>query len=367
MTDTTLGDGLNFTIKRIDNGKPKCLSISGTSVVIRDCNPKDVTQTWYLASDGVLHTNDTTKCINVNLSNNTVKIDVCNDKSTKFSYSDNKLTVIGSNPARCLNLRGRGLKEKKESRCAKKNWLGRCVRYEDVVVSKENYVNESIVDVFPCAQAAQDTITWISKPVMKQTVQAKKEIVSEKEQQVINASVCRSTPNGLNTLFDSIDKCTSNEELIRNQNFGQMIINLQQDISDLKANITDSLAKGDLLFGTQPHNELIQQVLTRNKELKDKKQKLSDDILKKESIVNRSNRDFTDVKESIPEPQPKKILHFFEEYTLAVLLLSYFFMILSAIYFYTLISPFKLKALLEGITLSSIVTAFLFMVLLHIS
>ena len=53
-------------------------------------------------------------------------------------------------------------------------------------------------------------------------------------------------------------------------------------------------------------------------------------INKKEAIIERSNRDFTDIKDTLPETQPKKVLHFIEDYTLAFVTIAYLFMIVAA-------------------------------------
>jgi len=361
-----LGDGLNFVMIQINpkTGKPiidpktgksaeKCLTtLPGNKVGIWDCVKDNPAQIWYLASDGTLRHNDpnfVNKCVQVN--GNNVSLGPCTSNSTKFTYLNNRLQVNGTNPQKCINL------------------------------SNRNYSNGAIVDIFECNKAAQDTVTWNVQVRINNTVDDMSAIKKQKieappvqasyttkeEKQTINASVCRSTPNGLNNLFDSISNCQNITEKQRNEQFGVMISNVQQDISDLKANIMDSMSKGDLLFGTQPHNQLMQQVTERNKELKSKKEQISKDILEKEAIIERSNRDFTDVKDTIPDPQPKKILRFVEEYTLAVLLLSYVFLVISGIYLYTIISDNILLGLLQSIGGSILLSCILFMALIHVS
>lgn len=358
MAQLRLGDGLNFIMSMIDpktgksiinpkTGKQseKCLTTYGNGISIWDCVKDNPAQIWYLASDGTLRNIDqknNTKCVQTK--DDSFTLTTCSPNSTKFTYINNRLQINGTTPQRCINLRNR------------------------------NYSNGAIVDSYECGKAAPDTITWKKEvfkkadiPVTIESPIAKQTVVTKEEKKAIDASVCRSTPNYLNDLFGNISNCQNLTEKQRNEQFGLMISNTQQDISDLKANIMDTMSKGDLLFGTQPHNQVMEQVIERNKELKSKKEHLSNDILQKEAIIERSNRDFSDVKDTIPEPQPKKILRFVEEYTLAVLLLSYVFFIIATIYLYTITSENLITGLLHSIGGSILLSSFLFMVLIHIS
>ena len=181
-----------------------------------------------------------------------------------------------------------------------------------------------------------------------------------------NSAVCRAKPNGLQSLFSEIDKCTSSEELTRNNQVVSSTLNLKQDISALQANITDSLMTGDSMFGSMGNGTITKQVDMRNDELKQKKDALSATIRKNEAVIERSSRDFSDVKDTVPEPQKKRILHVLEDYTLALLVLSYLFMILSGVYLYTIMNGASIAALFKGLAGSAILSAFLFMVLFFI-
>lgn len=181
-----------------------------------------------------------------------------------------------------------------------------------------------------------------------------------------NSAVCRAKPNGLQSLFSEIDKCTSSEEFTRNNQVVSSTLNLKQDISALQANITDSLMTGDSMFGSMGNGTITKQVDMRNDELKQKKDALSATIRKNEAVIERSSRDFSDVKDTVPEPQKKRILHVLEDYTLALLVLSYLFMILSGVYLYTIMNGASIAALFKGLAGSAILSAFLFMVLFFI-
>lgn len=187
------------------------------------------------------------------------------------------------------------------------------------------------------------------------------------EDRNVTSAVCRSTPNGLNELNKKIDECTSPTELNRNSTLADNAFKLKQDIDMIRAQITDSLTMGDSIFGTAGVADITNQVRARNNELKEKKENIRSDIDKKEAIIERSNRDFSDVKDTIPEPQPKRVLRFIEDYTLAFLVLAYLFMIIAIIYVYTITSDFKGIAFMKGVIGSVFLSIFLFIILQYLS
>ena len=184
------------------------------------------------------------------------------------------------------------------------------------------------------------------------------------------------TQTGINDLNSKIDKCTSTSELNRNLNFAKNTIKFEEDIVMLRATIGDSLLMGDAIYGKHGVDDIAKQVKARNNELKTKKDILMNDIDKKEAIIERSNRDFSDVKDTIPEIQKKTYINFIEDYTLASVVTSYLFMIISVIYIYTLKS-YELSSkdsytswvspLLQSIIGSSFLTCFMYIILYYFS
>lgn len=187
------------------------------------------------------------------------------------------------------------------------------------------------------------------------------------DQRNTSSALCRAKPNGLNDLFSTIDNCTSTTEQKRNNDLASTTVQLKQDITALQANINDSLHMGDAMFGSYGYADITKQVTARNDELKSKRDALLTDIKKKEAIVERSNRDFTDLKDSLPEPQPTPLLHVVEDYTLAVLFVSYLFALLAGLYVYVSLAEEKGVALLKGIGGSVIFTAFAFMITFYLT
>ena len=177
------------------------------------------------------------------------------------------------------------------------------------------------------------------------------------------AAVCRSVPNVLNALNSQINDCTTTTELNRNTNFASNTFKLQKDLESLTGTVGDSLMMGDSMFGQFGYQDIAKQVKERHIELKTKKETLLKEVDKNESIIERSNRDFSDVKDTIKEPQSKKVLRFVEDYTMAFVVIAYLFMIISIIYVYTASSELKLVAFGKIFVGSCFLTMFLFMLM----
>lgn len=83
--------------------------------------------------------------------------------------------------------------------------------------------------------------------------------------------------------------------------------------------------------------------------------------------MDRSNRDFIDVKRTLPEKQPKKLLHFIEDYTMALLAISYLFMIIVGIYYYSMVNgTFDMSKCAQSIGYSGLISIIMGMVLYYI-
>jgi hypothetical protein len=183
----------------------------------------------------------------------------------------------------------------------------------------------------------------------------------------LKASVCKSTPNGLSNLNGEIDNCTSTAEVKRNNNFAANTFKLQQDIIALSGSVMDSLSMGDTMFGQYGYNDIAKQVKGRNEELKKKKDGLMKEVEKGESIIEKTNRDFEDEYKNVPSPQPKKVLRFIEDYTIAILVISYLFMVIAAIYVLTAMSENKLVTFGKTLVGSILLSMGLFMGLFYLT
>jgi len=116
-----------------------------------------------------------------------------------------------------------------------------------------------------------------------------------------------------------------------------------------------------------PIDDMANQIRERNNDLQQKYDNLNKEIKKGEAIIARSERDFMDVNNTVQEPQPQKTLRFIEDYTLAILVISYIFMIIVIMYIYTITAEFKLVAFGKSFVASILLSMFLFILLFYIT
>lgn len=125
--------------------------------------------------------------------------------------------------------------------------------------------------------------------------------------------------------------------------------NLLSDIQKIRSQIEDGLTMGDAMFGRFAHVEVAREVTNRTEELQKKKDGLEQELREKEAMIQRTNRDFSDVKDALPETLEQQRIKFIEDYTIMFLVLSYVFMILSGIIFYVTISEQKTMAFAKAL------------------
>lgn len=143
-------------------------------------------------------------------------------------------------------------------------------------------------------------------------------------------------------------------------------MNIDTDIQSLKASIQDALLMGDQIVGQNSNTQVVRQAQLRNKELKETKDALEVDIRKKEGIINRTNRDFSDVKDSLPQTQSNQILHVVEDYTVAILVVSYLFAILGFITSYVIQAAEFWSGLGQALLASTIFTMLSTLILYYV-
>jgi|UniRef100_A0A6C0DE91 hypothetical protein len=143
-------------------------------------------------------------------------------------------------------------------------------------------------------------------------------------------------------------------------------MNIDADIQGLKDSIQDALLMGDQIVGQNSNTQVVRQAQLRNKELKETKNDLEVDIRKKEGIINRTNRDFSDVKDSLPESQTDQALHVVEDYTVAILLVSYLFAILGFITSYVIHAAEFWSGLGQALLASTIFTMLSTLILYYV-
>lgn len=172
-----------------------------------------------------------------------------------------------------------------------------------------------------------------------------------------DAALCRSTGK-LSTVLTDLAKCTTSTESNRTQTLGSTVTSISSDINYLKQNITDTLMTGDAIFGQYGSMDIAKSVQQSNTELEEKKKAIEKEIANNEAVIERSNRDFSDVKNTLPDRPTYSRLHFIEDYTVFFLVASYLFMILLCGYLYVLSAEQKWSAVGQVVVVSFFITLF---------
>lgn len=145
---------------------------------------------------------------------------------------------------------------------------------------------------------------------------------------------------------------------LREQTTIQRKEELRSDILTIRGQIEDGIVMGNSMFGQYAHADVASEVSDRLNQLKKQKEELGKDIRQKEALIERSNRDFSDVKETLPPTQERQRVRFMEDYTVMFLSISYVFMVISAIVYTVSLSPTPWPTLFKSLGYSAGGTVF---------
>ena len=142
---------------------------------------------------------------------------------------------------------------------------------------------------------------------------------------------------------------------------------LKDDIKQILGEVNDALMVGDSAFLVMDNEKgIVKDVKDRIDTLETEKKDLEKEIEKQHQLIQTSNRDFSDVKDTLPETQPERFLYFIEDYTLSILAMAYLIMVVAASSFHTYLSLDTWAAILESLVGFGILTIFLFMLLYYL-
>jgi len=142
---------------------------------------------------------------------------------------------------------------------------------------------------------------------------------------------------------------------------------LKDDIKQILGKANDALMVGDSAFLVKDNEKgIVKDVKERIDALETEKKELEKEIDKQHQLIQTSNRDFSDVKDTIPETQPERFLYFIEDYTLSILAMAYLIMVVAASSFHTYLSLDTWAAILESLVGFGVLTIFLFMLLYYL-
>ena len=142
---------------------------------------------------------------------------------------------------------------------------------------------------------------------------------------------------------------------------------LKDDIKQILGKVNNALIMGDTVFTVQGNEKgIVKDVKERIDVLEKDKKELEQELDKQHQLIQTSNRDFSDVKDTLPETQPEKFLYFIEDYTLAILSMSYLILVIAVIAFRTYLSSDTWKTFRESLVGASIFTFFACMLLYYL-
>ena len=111
----------------------------------------------------------------------------------------------------------------------------------------------------------------------------------------------------------------------------------------------DLLSTGDSVMGTSATGSAIQDVKSRNQELKQTLADTQASIDKYTAIVERSERDFVDEKDAAPEEIRKSHINVLDDYTLLVLSISYVFCVLVGVIAYMSTNNYSITSIVVSL------------------
>lgn len=173
------------------------------------------------------------------------------------------------------------------------------------------------------------------------------------------AALCKSQLQTIPDLQVMLSKCRNAEEVERAVNLSVATNNPILSFNAQASQLNDMMMTGDKLFGTQPASSVLKEVSARNKDLKDKKKHLKNDIRDLTAIVERSDRDFIDEKELVPETLSSQVVHVLDDYTLIILMVSYVFVTLSSLFYYIIVNEFSINSIITGLVFTVVFSIFM--------
>uniref|UniRef100_A0A6C0DFN0 Uncharacterized protein n=1 Tax=viral metagenome TaxID=1070528 RepID=A0A6C0DFN0_9ZZZZ len=161
-------------------------------------------------------------------------------------------------------------------------------------------------------------------------------------------------------LYNTINTYRSTDELQKANTLLENIESVKDTVQLQTAQFQDSLILGDQFFGSSANSTALNEVAQRSNDLKARKAQMEETLQKSRGAAERLDRDFIDVKETLPETLSTRIIHMLDDYTLVVLMISFFFMVLSLVFIYAATQGYTLISILKGSGYGLLLSVFMF-------
>ena len=163
------------------------------------------------------------------------------------------------------------------------------------------------------------------------------------------AATCKSQLQVIPELQQGLSACRNTEEVQRATQLLTTLSNVPSEVEAHTIQFMNLLATGDSFFGTSAATSSVQDVKSRNQELKKTLGEAQADISKYTMIVERSERDFVDEKDAAPDTIHDKIVHVLDDYTVLALAISYVFFILLGMLYYISSNDYSINSIIVGV------------------
>ena len=173
------------------------------------------------------------------------------------------------------------------------------------------------------------------------------------------ANICKSTGNV--TKFQSeLAGCRTSADVGRINNVLSTIDDTQSFFTNQFAQFNDLIATGDKFYGSSAASTIIAEVAARNKDLTQKLHDIQTKNKELQGVAERHERDFLDVKGTMPEAPSTERLHVLDDYTMMLLTISYLLMALSIVFYYAQTNNYTITSILMGTVGMALVSCILY-------
>lgn len=138
------------------------------------------------------------------------------------------------------------------------------------------------------------------------------------------------------------------------------------DKASLRAKIHDLLLLGDKIALDKLYNT-NKLTDSHTNDLNKRVNLLQEKLNEKKAMIDKLNRDFSDVRDKMGETIPNSKINVVEDYTVMCAMISYAFMIIASIYYSVAFSENKMYALIKAIIIAIFVTIIALMLLYYIA
>jgi hypothetical protein len=179
------------------------------------------------------------------------------------------------------------------------------------------------------------------------------------------ANICKSNGN-LQKFQGELGGCRTGADNEKINTFFSKLDDVQGFFEAQFAQFNDMISTGDKFYGSAASDTVLAEVVARNKDLQGSLEKVQKETKQLQASTERHERDFLDVKGSLPERIPTQNLNVLDDYTMLLLVISYLVMALSIIFYYTQVNDYTISSILISTGGMALITCIAYVTMLMI-